>query len=128
MDSEITEYDYGDDKVYEIPRVRMCSSLRKDDSSRFICNSVTFTMEQGSDPSNVSNMNPSEIPKVDMSVSKNGGRNFSSYSAKFLNHSGIGPNRIIWWGIGASNDLIFQFRFFGFGRFVLSQGKASIYQ
>ena len=35
---------------YEIPRTRICESIRKPDSGRFIANSFVFTMAQGDDP------------------------------------------------------------------------------
>lgn len=37
-------------RVFEIPRTRITSSIRKDDSGRFVANSFVFTMAQGDDP------------------------------------------------------------------------------
>lgn len=36
---------------HEIPRTRICESIRKPDSGRFVANSFVFTMAQGDDPS-----------------------------------------------------------------------------
>lgn len=61
-DTNYTTYDeniitYTDAPSYdpalnrEIPRTRICESIRKPDSGRFIANSFVFTMAQGDDPS-----------------------------------------------------------------------------
>ncbi len=42
--------DYDLDLVYDIPRTRICESIRRADSARFIANSFVFTMAQGDDP------------------------------------------------------------------------------
>jgi hypothetical protein len=36
--------------IHEIPRIRVCESIRRPDSGRFITNSFVFTMAQGDDP------------------------------------------------------------------------------
>lgn len=41
--------DYDPQLIFEIPRTRICESIRKPDSGRFIVNSFVFTMEQGQD-------------------------------------------------------------------------------
>lgn len=36
--------------IYDIPRIRVCNSVKAEDSSPFIANSFVFTIEQGNDP------------------------------------------------------------------------------
>lgn len=47
---------------HEIPRTRICESIRRPDSSRFIANSFVFTMAQGDDPNVTSaSLNPTNV-------------------------------------------------------------------
>ncbi len=128
LSTNLTSYDYGDGKIEEIPRIRICKNIRKSDASRFVANSVTFTIEQGCQPGNVSNINPKERYRVDMSISKNGGESFGSYVPKYMHSIGNRANRMVWWGQGNANDLVSQFRFWGFDRFLASDGEVSTYQ
>lgn len=41
---------YDPSLVHDIPRTRICESVRREDSARFIANSFVFTMNQGDDP------------------------------------------------------------------------------
>lgn len=72
---------------------------------------------------------PYPIPQaVALSVSKNGGESFGTIWSKQLNPRGVFRNRLIYWNLGAANDFIPQFRFWGLGRFVATDGIVSIYQ
>lgn len=66
--------------------------------------------------------------KVALSVSKNGGESFGSIWTKELNKEGIRKNRLNYWNLGAANDFVPQFRFWGLGRFVVANGVLSLYQ
>lgn len=66
--------------------------------------------------------------KVALSVSKNGGESFGTIWSKQLNARGVFRNRLIYWNLGSANDFIPQFRFWGLGRFVVTDGVVSIYQ
>jgi len=140
----------------EIPRIRILRNLRLPDASRFSVNNLTFTLEQGTqkniyDQSNkfigTESLNliatesgnqlvtqtggtASQLIKqqVGMSVSKDGGMTFGTIWNKDLNDRGKFRNRLIYWNLGASNDFVVQFRFWGMGRFVATDGIASIYQ
>jgi hypothetical protein len=163
--SRLTTYDYtvpnsGFPVVYEIPRVRICPPLRLGDSSRFVMNSLTFTVEQGNDANYAGSLlyylseengtvlceedgnatdasgiylsqervvNP-YVPRIDISVSTDGGETFSSYSTQELNPLGQRKNRVIFWQLGSANDATFQFRFWGLGRAVVFDGIVNIYQ
>jgi hypothetical protein len=103
----------------EIPRIRVTNPFRLPDSSRFVVNRLDFTLEQGctSDP-NI----------IDMSVSIDGGVNFSSAFRYTLNTIGHRANRFVAWNLGSANDMTFQFRFYGEGRYVLTDGNIGYFQ
>jgi hypothetical protein len=78
---------------------------------------------------NVISTAPYAIPQtVDLSVSKNGGESFGTIWSKNLNTPGNFRNRLIYWNLGAANDFVPQFRFWGLSRFVATDGIVSIYQ
>lgn len=136
----------------EIPRIRVCRNIRLPDASRFAINNLTFTIEQGTTADDTSSEDIltednlvlmtennqaletdvgdfAPIPQtVNLSVSKNGGESFGTIWQKDLNTLGNFRNRLIYWNLGAANDFVPQFRFFGLGRFVVTDGLVSIYQ
>lgn len=114
ISTRYTTYD-GD----EIPRVRVCPSIRFPDADRFAINNVTFPIEQGQSKT---------LSAVDFSMSKDGGQSFTSAGRKNLNPLGFRPNRLNWWSLGSANEFIAQFRFWGQDRFVCGDGLVSIYQ
>jgi hypothetical protein len=103
----------------EIPRIRQTAPLRLPSQDLFIVNRITFTIEQGDNDS---------IQRVDMALSKDGGVSFGNFQKKVLNRIGNRPNRLNWWGCGRANDVTVQFRFWGEGRFVATDGFVSIYK
>lgn len=132
MSSDITSYDYGfydngDAKVFEIPRVRVCSNFRLPNSGRFIVSNVSFTMEQGNDPENTIN-NPNYVPKIGMSISIDGGITYSSYSTKDLNLYANRQNIVSWYKLGSANDFVAQFRLWGKGPWNAFNGVMEYYQ
>ena len=67
-------------------------------------------------------------PRVDLSISIDGGESFSSDLPYYLNPLGHRKNRLMWWNMGAANDLTCKFRFWGFGRFVATNGVVMLRQ
>lgn len=67
-----------------------------------------------------------ETPRVDFSISTDGGQHFSSYVSYDMPSIGIRRNKLMWWQIGVSNSLTCQFRFYGFGRFLATDGVINI--
>lgn len=114
MNSNITTYD-GD----EIPRIRVCTTLRTADGSAFVGNRLAFIIEQGVNDT---------ISRVDLSFSTDGGENFSSYAPMVLNSLGTYRNQIERWRFGYMNEFTPQFRFWGEGRFVVNNGILDIYK
>lgn len=117
LNTKYTNYDYGDDRVFEIPRIRITPTFRLPDSSPFTANNNGFVIEQGYDTSEA---------RVDLSISNNGGYTFSNYVGMDMNPIGYARNRFYYWGLGRANEITEQYRFWGFGRFVCGDGTRSI--
>lgn len=133
LNSLFTTYDYGvgaNDEPFncEIPRIRVCKSFSMPDRSRFVTNNLNFVVEQGDDPESQGLLSPNYTPRIDLTVSKDGGETFSNGGKKELNRVGIRKNRVNFWGQGSSNEFIPQFRFWGMSRYVVGNGTMSIYQ
>ncbi len=103
----------------EIPRVRVCKNVRLPDQSRFVVNSLSFTVQQGETHT---------LSRIDLRVSRDGGVSFGNYSGKDMNAFARHQNILQWWNLGAANDFVPQFRFFGDGPFVAYNGVTSVYQ
>jgi len=114
LNSKYTTYD-----GLVIPRIRVCKNIRLLKAEQFIVNNVNFTIEQGSD---------SNLQRVDFNFSKDGGESYSSIVSKQLNPLGFRQNKLNFWGMGQANDFVCQFRFWGDGRFLATDGSVSIYQ
>lgn len=68
-------------------------------------------------------------PRVDFSISIDGGASFGNEWSYDLPPIGQRKNRLMWWQCGAANDLVPQFKFWGLNsRFVVTNGIANIRQ
>lgn len=67
-------------------------------------------------------------PRIDMSISYDGGESFGSYISNDLNPIGRRKNMLRWWRLGLANDFVAQFRFWGLGRFVVTNGIVNVRQ
>ena len=110
---------YMDYDGKEIPRIRVCETIRAHDNKFFIINNVNFTIEQGI-------TNKTQV--VDVAISKDGAASFSGFRRKELNKEGKRINRFRIWSFGRANSATFQFRFYGLDRFVIKEGIAVVYQ
>jgi hypothetical protein len=157
LDEIFNTYDYGDGDIKEIPCVRICEDVRLPDSSRFIGQNVTFTMEMGTDPDAYPpvdprylatenytfittesgtyigsgediNQTPHYVPRIDFCMSKDGNESFSSFVSKPYKPIGQRRNRVIFWRLGAANDFTPQFRFWSTWRKAATNGEVNIYQ
>lgn len=118
MDSTLLTYNYSIDPTLigdEIPRIRICKSIRKKNSDRFRVGQFTFWIEQG--VNNFNQVNPI-VPRVDMSISKDGNQTFSNIVSRVLNTQAHFRNQIRWWRMGQANEFTIQLNFVGFQRFV----------
>jgi len=62
------------------------------------------------------------LPHIDLSISTDGGATFGTEWAYYLPAIGHRKNRVMWWQIGIANDFVPQFKFWGLGRFVVTDG------
>jgi hypothetical protein len=67
-------------------------------------------------------------PRVDFSISIDGGETFSSDFPYVMNPLAQRRNKLMWWQIGLANDFVPQFKFWGLGRFVCTDGEANTRQ
>lgn len=156
---EFNTYSYStdpEDMGQLIPRIRICKTARKKDSSTFRCGMFTFWIEQG-----VTNFNSSgggndfiisedddfivsendqmmvtensefsfdnNRPRVDMSFSKDGNQSFSNIVGRELNEMAHFRNQIRWHRMGQANEITIQLRFWGFDRCVVTDGILETY-
>lgn len=103
----------------EIPRIRITKTLRMQDTTPFVTNNMSFPLEQGA---------TSDIARVDLSISNDGGATFGNFDGMQLNALGNRQNRFLYNNLGWGNEITFQFRFYSNGRFVAGNGMTSIYQ
>ncbi len=152
ISSNFYDYDYGDGKVFEIPRIRILPHILLPDQSRFTIGYTGFTVEQGQfvydfrDTTFILGTEDLEsivtedyklligggedrrnkVPRIDLSISNDGGINYGSSVPMVMNPQGIRANRVMWYRLGSSNDLVQQFRFWGFSRYVIKNGITGI--
>lgn len=67
-------------------------------------------------------------PRVDLSISIDGGASFSSDMPYVLPGVGQRKNRLMWWQCGIANDFVPQFKFWSIGRAVCTDGVVNIRQ
>lgn len=157
---------------YEIPRLRICDTIRNEDSSQFRPNSYVLTIEQGCDPlvsgiSRLNNADPIQTedgnnppaadlqveygpafemedaglgpglpgvggrvpyqPRVDLSVSRDGGITWSNWVGRNLNPVGNRQNILNWEGMGLCNSLTIKHRFIGISRCIVGPATLEIF-
>jgi hypothetical protein len=66
------------------------------------------------------------LPRVDLSISYDGGATFGHDVPYVLPPIGQRRNRLMWWQCGIANDAVPLFKFWGLGRFVCTDGLANI--
>lgn len=65
---------------------------------------------------------------IDLSISRDGGETFGASWRYDMNPVGVRKSRVIWQRCGQANDATFQFRFWGFERFVAMDGIIEAFQ
>ncbi len=109
--------DFNTANGQEIPRIIITPTSALTSRAPFVVNSITFPIEQGENEIDA---------RVDLSTSSDGGITFGNPFGLWLNNSGKRRNIFKFYNLGRYNEVIFQFRFYGLGRFVLSDGEADI--
>ncbi|GKS62453.1 hypothetical protein YTPLAS21_19110 [Candidatus Nitrosocosmicus sp.] len=109
---------------YVIPRLRYTNAIRSADGEPFRMRKLSFIMEQG-----VTNYQPgdTEVPRIDIAMTKNGGQSFGTFVNKDLNPSGHYKNTIEQYNLGYANEVAFLFRFLGKQRFVVGNAVLELY-
>jgi len=65
-------------------------------------------------------------PRVDLSISTDGGATFGSDMPNVLPGIGKRKNKLQWWQLGLVNDLVIQVKFWSQGRIVVTNGVVSV--
>ena len=151
----------------EIPRIRICKSIRAPDSRPFRARNIVIPIDQGNDPNitglsliaglnylvteepnsdfivtetgqriiaqgptgfSASSVSMRYNPRVDLSISKDGGVTFGSYLQNRLNPLGKRKNMLSFQRqLGYCNDLTPKFHFWGTSYFCAADGVVTIY-
>ena len=85
----------------------------------FIVNTISFPIEMGDIETE---------GRVDLSVSQDGGQTFGNNVGIKLNNLSKRQNMFKFYNLGRFNEITFQFRFYGKGRFVVTDGILEILQ
>lgn len=98
--------------------------INQDDSYLVTQNSIQLIYNQG-DIVSTSEVSSSA---VDLSISRDGAENFGSGIRLNMNPSGKRISRFIWQRLGRANDVSLQFQFWGFTRFVATDGIMEVFE
>lgn len=157
LSSDITSISTDIQNVYEIPRVRKCDTFRLPGSERFIVNQFSFTVENGVEPNvyfqyecygHILGEVSGDImydeddlpllleggncqiyrPRIDVTLSKNGGETYSNAIPYFMHGTGHYKNQPRFNKLGEANLFTIQMRFWGFGAVVITDGVLEVYQ
>ncbi len=112
--------------TYEIPRYRICRNIRLPTQDYFKITDIGFTIESGEIPNQ--SLPNETYAKVDLSISYDGGATFANAVTQYLPGQAHRRNKLQWWQLGLANDAVCQFNFWGFGRFVITDGICNITQ
>ena len=125
MSTDLTSISTNEQNDYEIPRIRKCDTFRLPGSDRFIVNQFSFTIQNGVEQ----NVNSSSYkPRIDVTLSKNGGETFSNSNTYYMHQTGNYKNQPRFHKLGEANQFTIQMRFWGFGAVVISEGVLEVYQ
>lgn len=156
MSTDIYTMSTDSTNVYQIPQVRKTNTYRLPGSMRFIANQFSFTVENGVEPdvnfglecqgSIIGESSEMQMyseggeplvveggfcqiyrPRIDLSISKNGGETYSSAIPYYMHGTGHYNNQPRFNKLGQANQLTFQLRFWGFGRKVINDGVVEVY-
>ena len=143
------------DNIYEIPRVRLTNTFRFERPEKFKIKLFTFVIESGTTPDAyntpvcfgyiLDEFNNAIIytedglpilmeggycytnkPRVDLTISKDGGINFSNAVSYYLKATGNFKNQPRFAQLGFAQQITYQLRFHGTGRFVVKNGVMEI--
>lgn len=157
MATDITSISTDIQNDYEIPRIRKCDTFKLPGSDRFIVNKFAFTIENGVEPNvfyqyecdgYILGEESGKImyseddlpllveggacqiyrPRVDVSISKNGGHTYSNAVPYYMHKTGDYKNQPRFNKLGEANLFTVQMRFWGFGSIAIYNGVLEVYQ
>lgn len=157
LSTDLTSISTDIQNDYEIPRIRKCDTYRLPGSERFIVNQFSFTIENGveqnvdfqyecdgyilGETSGKIMYSEDDLPllveggscqiyrpRVDVSISKNGGETYGNAIPYFMHSTGQYKNQPRFSKLGEANQFTVQMRFWGFGSVVIANGKLEAYQ
>ena len=152
LSTELTYISTDDSNAYEIPRVRKCDTFRQPGSERFIVTQFSFTIENGIEPgvdfqyecdghilgevSGSIMYSEDDLPllveggscqiyrpRIDVTISKNGGVTYSNAVPYFMHATGEYKNQPRFNQLGEANQFTIQMRFWGFGAICINNGQ-----
>lgn len=157
MSTDIYTMSTDEVNVYQIPQVRKTNTYRLPGSIRFIANTFAFTVENGVEPdvnfgfecqgNIIGETSEADMyteagepivveggfcqiyrPRIDVSISKNGGYTYSNAIPYYMHRTGLYNNQPRFDKLGQCNQLTFQLRFWGFGRKIINDGVVEVYK
>jgi len=128
LSNTITQYEVfssdGINAIYDIPRVRLTNTFRfPTRPQKYKVKMFTFTIETGTTP-NI--LDDSNLPRVDLTISKNGGNTFSNVVSYMLKKTGDYKSQPRFNNLGYANQIGYQMRFWCPGRIVVKNGTMEI--
>ena len=66
------------------------------------------------------------LPRVDLSISRDGGATFGNSIGQYLRAIGLRKNKLMLWRLGVANDAVVQLRFWSWGRVVVFDGDVNV--
>ena len=125
FDAILENFQYSDTDIKQIPRIRITAPARQPSQRMLIMKSAGFTIENGelNDP-----LDPITSARVDLSISRVGGETFGSSYGLDMQPTGKRRSRFIYQRLGQFNDATLQFRFWGFKRFLCTNGEIELYE
>lgn len=157
ISTDLTNISTNSQNSYEIPRIRKCDTYRLPGSERFIVNQFSFTIENGVEQNVdgqfecdgyilgetsdsiiytedgipiITQAGSCQVyrPRIDVSISKNGGETYGNAIPYYMHYTGHYKNQPRFNKLGEANQFTIQMRFWGFGAVVAANGKLEIYQ
>lgn len=136
LDTTITTYDdVQSQKTVPsvIPRYRICQNIRDVTQDYKIVNDVGFTIESGETKyvQQIANGEDTGFgdlskPRVDFSISIDGGASFGTVSGQYLRPIGKRKNKLQFWCGFAANDFVAKFEVWSYGRVVIFPGEVNV--
>ena len=117
-------YDYGNGDINQVQMIRVCDNIKLPNNNQFICDWLTIFVQQGTFDFNQGDID--NVARIDVSISQDGGQTFGNYVGIPLNAIALRKGMVKINNIGIANDLTFQFRFQGYGAYVVSGASIGV--